>query len=182
MVDVTIQDPALAVPLPVSEKKMAPVSEEKHGDTDLDPLLKSVAKTLTFRSLALAKKWPPKKWPLEKEADAFVRDIAGMCLTTPDSFIIPEGKNVIVVDEPRCTNELKTLSGAWGKTPTGSFSAVHLSRKSRKVVRKSLHEKFGSLGPSDLGLLAKTPHCDCLVFNGKKASEVADYVRAFQTK
>src|SRR5690348_4453289 len=89
----------------------------------------------------------------------FTKEVARLCLSTPDSSIEIISPSEIRVNErsSACAQEIKTLASEWdGQTPPDKMTAIYTRKEKKPALEKTLHAQY-----PDHVKTASSANCPC---------------------
>lgn len=117
------------------------------------------------------------EFEVKNDAQAFMRDVARLCMSAPDSRAAALSETEIRVSDPNaaCAQEIKAFAASWEQEPTRTMVAVHAKpdQKSSTIAR------IAASYPSSVQARAGKS-CPCILLQGPKAPEAAQSILSLE--
>jgi hypothetical protein len=123
-------------------------------------------------STALAAQKPAElSFQVKNERDIFLRDVARLCLSSPEAKIEAVGPQMKLIEtNDLCAREIRSFAEQWDAKPEQRTLAIHARPEQKVDLEKRVREKF----PEELSIHVGAA-CPCILFRGKNAREASEF-------
>lgn len=110
------------------------------------------------------------RFAVKNDASAFLREVAGVCVTSADSKIVAErGQLKLIEANDACAGEIRSFASRWDAEPSTKTVAIHARAfEERMGIQSRLKAQF----PEDLKV-EPGQACPCVLLRGSRALEAA---------
>lgn len=114
------------------------------------------------------------KFEVKNDSVRFMKDVARLCLSTPESKIENLGSGQLKVTDwnAPCAHEIKSMASKWDQDPSTPTVAIHAKSGQKPALAKKITQKYQGTVTLDEG-----KSCPCLLLKGSKAQEAAEFAR-----
>jgi hypothetical protein len=110
------------------------------------------------------------RFAVKHETSAFLREVAGVCVSSADSKVVAERGQVRLIEaNDACAGEIRSFATRWDAEPSTKTVAVHARAYEEKM---GILSRLSSQFPEDLKV-DPGQACPCVLLRGSRAVEAA---------